>query len=34
MRLIFNDEKIKLQTGQISNYCGSDEKLGLDHIFA
>jgi len=34
MRTIFDDEKIKLQTGQICNYCGSNEKLALDHIFA
>ncbi|MEN9304404.1 MAG: hypothetical protein RL264_2833 [Bacteroidota bacterium] len=33
MRTIFDDEKIKLQTGQMCNYCGSTEKLGLDHIF-
>ncbi len=33
MRTIFDDEKIKLQTGQICNYCGSGEKLALDHIF-
>ena len=33
MRTIFDDEKIKLQTGQICNYCGSSEKLTLDHIF-
>lgn len=33
MRTIFDDEKIKLQTGQICNYCGSNEKLALDHIF-
>lgn len=33
MRTIFDDEKIKLQTGQICNYCGSSEKLALDHIF-
>lgn len=33
MRTIFDDEKIKLQTGQICNYCGSSEKLSLDHIF-
>ena len=33
MKTIFDDEKIKLQTGQICNYCGSDEKLALDHIF-
>jgi hypothetical protein len=34
MRTIFDDERIKLQTGLICNYCGSDEKLALDHIFA
>ena len=34
MRTIFDDEKIKLQTGQICNYCGSHKKLALDHIFA
>ena len=34
MRTIFDDEKIKLQTGQICNYCGSTEKLALDHIFS
>ncbi len=33
MRTIFDDEKIKLQRGQICNYCGSTEKLALDHIF-
>ncbi len=33
MRSIFDDEKIKLQTGQICNYCGSSENLALDHIF-
>ena len=33
MRTIFDDEKIKLQTGQICNYCGSKDKLSLDHIF-
>ncbi len=33
MRTIFDDEKIKLQTGQICNYCGSSDKLALDHIF-
>ena len=33
MRTIFDDEKIKIQTGQICNYCGSAEKLALDHIF-
>ncbi len=31
---IFDDEKIKLQTGQVCNYCGSNEQLSLDHIFS
>lgn len=30
---IFDDEKIKLQTGQICNYCGATNYLTLDHIF-
>lgn len=33
MRSIFDDEKVKLQTGQVCNYCGAAEKLALDHIF-
>jgi 5-methylcytosine-specific restriction endonuclease McrA len=33
IRTIFDDEKIKLQTGQICNYCGSKSNLALDHIF-
>ena len=33
IRTIFDDEKIKLQTGQICNYCGAAENLSLDHIF-
>ncbi|KQC02901.1 MAG: hypothetical protein APR54_09920 [Candidatus Cloacimonas sp. SDB] len=33
MRTIFDDEKIKLQTGKICNYCGSAENLSIDHIF-
>jgi len=33
IRTIFDDEKIKLQIGQVCNYCGSKEKLSLDHIF-
>ncbi|MFU8843696.1 MAG: HNH endonuclease, partial [Bacteroidales bacterium] len=33
MRTIFDDEKIKLQTGQVCNYCGSADRLALDHIF-
>jgi hypothetical protein len=33
MRTIFDDEKVKLQTGQICNYCGTKENLALDHIF-
>ncbi len=34
MRTIFDDEKVKLETGMICNYCGSNEKLSLDHVFA
>jgi len=33
MRTIFDDENIKLQTGQLCNYCGSPDNLALDHIF-
>ncbi|WP_339699615.1 HNH endonuclease signature motif containing protein [Algoriphagus aquimarinus] len=33
MKSIFDDEKIKLKTGTICNYCGSAERLALDHIF-
>jgi hypothetical protein len=33
MRTIFDDEKIKIQTGKICNYCGSSDKLAIDHIF-
>lgn len=33
IRSIFDDEKIKLQTGKVCNYCGSAENLALDHIF-
>jgi len=29
MRTIFDDEKIKVQTGQICNYCGSTDRLAL-----
>ena len=32
IRSIFADEKVKLMTGQICNYCGSDKNLSLDHI--
>lgn len=32
LRSIFDDEKIKLQTGKICNYCGVTEKLSLDHL--
>jgi len=34
IKTFFDDEKIKLQTGQICNYCGVNEKLSLDHIFS
>jgi hypothetical protein len=30
---IFDDEKIKIKTGNICNYCGSSENLALDHVF-
>ena len=33
IRTIFDDEKIKLFSGNRCNYCGSTEKLALDHIF-
>ncbi|MCB0539594.1 MAG: HNH endonuclease [Bacteroidetes bacterium] len=33
MRTIFDDEKVKLQTGKVCNYCGSEDNLALDHIF-
>lgn len=32
MRSIFDDEKIKIQTGSICNYCGASGDLTLDHI--
>jgi len=32
IRSIIDDEKIKLKTGQICNYCGSHEKLSIDHM--
>lgn len=32
MRTIFDDEKIKIQTGQRCNYCGGSQQLALDHI--
>jgi DNA-directed RNA polymerase subunit RPC12/RpoP len=33
MRSLFDDEKIKLSQGLNCNYCGSSDKLSLDHIF-
>lgn len=33
MRTIFDNEKIKLETGSVCNYCGSTKELSLDHIF-
>ncbi len=33
IRSIFDDEKIKLTSGQICNYCGALDNLALDHIF-
>ncbi len=34
IRTIFDDEKIKLLSGNKCSYCGSTENLALDHIFA
>jgi hypothetical protein len=33
IRTIFDDEKIKLLSGNKCSYCGSPESLALDHIF-
>lgn len=33
IRTIFDDEKIKLITGNQCNYCGGRNRLSLDHIF-
>lgn len=33
IRTIFDDEKIKLLSGNKCSYCGSTENLALDHIF-
>lgn len=33
MKSIFDDEKVKLSTGKICNYCGESQNLALDHIF-
>jgi len=33
IRSLFDDEKIKLSQGLNCNYCGSRDKLSLDHIF-
>ena len=33
MRSIFDDEKVKIQTGQVCNYCGATANLAIDHIF-
>lgn len=34
MRSLFDDEKIKIGTGNVCNYCGSEEDLSLDHILS
>ena len=34
IRTMFDDEKIKLLSGSKCSYCGSNENLALDHIFA
>jgi len=33
IRTLFDDEKVKLSTGQICSYCGSTHDLALDHLF-
>ena len=33
IRTIFDDEKIKLESGQKCSYCGQTTNLALDHIF-
>ena len=33
IRSLFDDEKVKLSQGSICSYCGSIDKLSLDHIF-
>lgn len=33
IKSIFDDEKIKIQTGQVCNYCGAGMDLALEHIF-
>jgi hypothetical protein len=33
VRTLFDDEKIKLLSGQKCSYCGSPDNLALDHIF-
>ena len=30
---LFDDEKVKLKSGSVCCYCGSEEKLSIDHIF-
>jgi hypothetical protein len=34
IRTLFDDEKIKLLSGQRCSYCGSPNNLALDHIFS
>ena len=33
IKTIFDDEKIKLASGQQCSYCGSENSLSLDHLF-
>ena len=33
IRSLFDDEKVKLSQGSNCNYCGSSDRLSLDHIF-
>ena len=34
IRTLFDDEKVKLLSGNKCNYCGAIKNLALDHIFA
>jgi hypothetical protein len=33
IRSLFDDEKVKINIGEICNYCGATKNLSLDHIF-
>lgn len=34
IRTLFDDEKVKLASGNTCSYCGSSERLSVDHIFS